>query len=335
MAKKDHDDRLKSGSDSWNEWRSRTDAVPDLALAFLHEADLSGTDLRGADLRGANLSRADLRGANLSSATLSGADLRGALLSSANLNRADLGAADLSGVTLRGADLRGANLSSANFNETDFSNARFGQTILGDLDLSQAVGLEATRHDFPSTIGIDTIYRSGGMIPELFLRGAGVPGIFFDHFASLVIKPLQYYDCFISHSSKDERFADRLLSNLRKNGIRTWYFPRDARAGEPLWRKIDRGIKNSDRLVLICSEHSLTSEPILRELERALMLEDQRYKKILFLVRIDNYVLEGWEHERKIDVTSRVIADFRGWKNDPKTYEVALERLLRELNTDE
>jgi hypothetical protein len=30
-------------------------------------------------------------------------------------------------------------------------------------------------HNGPSTIGIDTIYNSGGKIPEIFLRGAGVP----------------------------------------------------------------------------------------------------------------------------------------------------------------
>ena len=33
----------------------------------------------------------------------------------------------------------------------------------------------------------------------------------------------------------------------------------------------------------------------------------------LFPDRVDDYIFDGWEHERMVDVTQEVIADARGW----------------------
>ena len=63
------------------------------------------------------------------------------------------------------ADLRGANLGGA----------LFGWTVLGNIDLSAAKGLADVRHGVPSEIGVSTLYKSQGKIPEVFLRGCGVP----------------------------------------------------------------------------------------------------------------------------------------------------------------
>lgn len=55
-----------------------------------------------------------------------------------------------------------------------------GRTFLADVDLTDAKGLEIVRHVEPSSIGVDTIFRSKGKIPEPFLRGAGVPEEFYN-----------------------------------------------------------------------------------------------------------------------------------------------------------
>jgi hypothetical protein len=46
---------------------------------------------------------------------------------------------------------------------------------LGDVELSTVKGLNTVEHHGPSTIGIDNLYKSDGKIPDVFLRGAGVP----------------------------------------------------------------------------------------------------------------------------------------------------------------
>jgi hypothetical protein len=75
-----------------------------------------------------------------------------------------------------------------------------GYTAFGDVDLSQAKNLSTCSHEGPSTIGVDTIYRSHGKIPPEFLRGVGVPDNFIDYIKSLIGKALEFYSCFISYS---------------------------------------------------------------------------------------------------------------------------------------
>src|SRR5258708_6447626 len=99
-------------------------------------------------------------------------DLKGATLSGAYLSFADLSGANLSNADLRRVDLSGANLSNADLNKTQLTYATTSQTTFGNVDLRTVKGLETVEHQGPSTIGIDTIYRSHGNIPESFLRGA-------------------------------------------------------------------------------------------------------------------------------------------------------------------
>lgn len=51
---------------------------------------------------------------------------------------------------------------------------------------------------------------------------------------------------------------------------------------------------------------SLQSPAVLREIERALQREDTEGRDILLPVRIDDYVLNEWDHPRKADVISKV-----------------------------
>ena len=57
-------------------------------------------------------------------------------------------------------------------------------------------------HHGSSSVGIDTIYKSAGKIPEIFLRGAGIPGNFNTYVGALVGKPIEFYSRFISYSKK-------------------------------------------------------------------------------------------------------------------------------------
>ena len=362
MANQEQLDLLKQGIAVWNTWRNQIPEVwldlrdSDLSGANLVRADLSGANLVRADLSGANLVRADLSGANLVRADLSGArlndtnlieaNLSGANLFYANLVKADLSGTDLSEAELISADiirtnLRGANLTHANLIRANLvganlvganlSGAVTELTTFADVDLSSVKGLVTVKHYGPSSIGIDTIYRSQGKIPERFLRDAGVPDTLMDYLHSLVSQPIQYFTCFISHSRKDQRFCDRLYADLRGHHVPSWYFPEDATWGKSVWGEIDLSIKLYDKLVVVCSEHSLQSSPVLREIERALQREDREGKHILFPLRIDNYLFEQWEHERKADVLSKVVGDFRGWNRNAEKYDRAFQRFLKAL----
>jgi hypothetical protein len=204
------------------------------------------------------------------------------------------------------------------------------RTIIANTDLGGVKGLSAVVHDGPSSIGIDTLYQSQGKIPDEFLRGAGVPDELIARAHSLINKPTHFYSCFISYSEQDREFAGRLHRDLEIKRVRCWLFPEDAKWGESLWSEIDGGIKLYDKLVLICSENSLRSRAVLREIERGLQREDRDKKNILFPIRIDDYIFDKWEHERKADVVKKVVGDFRHW-NDPAAYQKCLALLLKAL----
>ena len=225
MANQEQLDILKQGVKVWNAWRQDHPGI---------EIDLRDAALRSANLREANFSFVNLRAANLS-----GTDLWSADLSFANLRTADLWGADLSFANLEGADLSSTSLSDAHLSYTNLSSAKLWSTVFGNIDLGTAKGLETVKHDGPSTIGIDTIYRSHGNIPEVFLKGAGVDDIFITYIRSLVGKPIEYYSCFISYSSKDDGFAKRLYADLQSHNVRCWFAPEDLKIGDKIRPRLD------------------------------------------------------------------------------------------------
>jgi uncharacterized protein YjbI with pentapeptide repeats len=328
MADESHLDILKEqGVEAWNSWRKQKPSVrPDLSQAFLWHADLSKANLSeaklvGADLRSANLSGAQaFFGANLSEANLSKADLRSANLPFALLVRADLSKADL-----RGADLTGASLV---------------WTMLGDVDLSTVQGLDTVMHHGPSTIGIDTLYRSNGQIPEVFLRGAGVPEDFITYIKSLVGRPFEYYHCFISYSHADQSFARRLHDQLQGRGIRCWTDEHQMLPGDDIYEQIDRGIRFWDKVLLCCSQASLTSWWVDHEIdlafekERRLMRERGRKVLVLIPLNLDGFLFQ-WTSGKAEEVKSRLAADFTGWKRSHTRFERTFERVVQALRADE
>ena len=304
----------------------------------LSDANLNGTILIGANMTYANFRRADLRRANLSKVNLSMADLRGADLSEVNLGKAELTGTDLSGVKLNGAKLKGADLSQVYLNDAvlvgaDFTDVSLGYTSFANNDLSKVEGLETVIHGGPSTIGIDTIYKSAGQIPESFLRGCGVPNEFITYMRSLVAHPIQFYSCFISYSSRDQDFASRLYADLQNKGVRCWFAPEDLKIGDRIRDRIDESIRLRDKLLLILSEHSIASDWVEHEVEGALEEERHEGRTILIPIRLDDAVMDSSKAWTALIRRTRHIGDFREWKNHD-SYQKAFDRLLRDLKAE-
>jgi len=339
MANEEHLKILKRGVEAWNQWRHANPTIQlDLSEANLSQANLSGADLRVADLRvadlsGAHLSRADLRGANLSGANLRGAHLGGADLSETDLSWANLSWADLSRAFLRDANLRVAYLGGADLSGADLSGAIVVATEFGNVDLSVVKGLDRVVHAGPSSVGIDTVYKSKGKIPEAFLRGCGVPDTMITYIQSLVGQPIQYYSCFISYSSKDQECAERLHADLQAKGVRVWIAPEDLKWGAKIRVGIDESIRKHDKLLLVLSQESVASDWVEQEVETALARERDEKRLVLFPIRLDNTVMNihtGWPALIK---NTRNIGDFRAWK-DHDAYQKAFDRLLRDLKAE-
>ncbi len=351
MANLEHLAILKQGVEVWNEWRrNNRNIMPDLSngdmseknligidlqRAFLDESDFSGSNLTSADLTQAILPesifiKANLSNANFLCALLNDAYLAKAKLIGTNLVGANLISADLSHTILREADLGETNLYRASVDEANFAKATVGGTNFGDVDLSTARGLEAVKHDGPSSLGIDTIYRSKGNIPEVFLRGCGVPDTFIEFSRSLVGKPIEFNSCFISYSSKDQAFAERIHSDLRAKGVRVWFAPENLKAGDKFRGEIDKAIRIYDKLLIVLSQSSIASQWVEKEVETAFEKERRENRIVLFPIRLDDAVMktvQAWAADIR---RTRHISDFSRWENH-NSYQAAFERLLRDL----
>jgi uncharacterized protein YjbI with pentapeptide repeats len=329
MANQEHLDILRKRVKVWNAWRERNpDSWPDL-----RDAKLARARLIGANLNGANLDSADLEGADLRRADLRDADLKYARLNGAKLDHANLGNVDLSGAGLSLAVLSGANLIGANL-----SRALCGNTYFVNVDLSGTLKLDEIEHISRSHVGIDTIYRSKGKIPESFLRGAGVPENFIAYMRSLTDEALAFYSCFISYSTKDQDFADRLYADLQARGVRCWFAPHDVKGGKKLHEQIDEAIRVYDKLLLILSEASMNSTWVKTEIANARAREQRQNRQMLFPITLVPFGrIKEWkcfDADIGIDSAREIreyfVPDFSNWK-DHDSYTVAFERLVRDL----
>jgi hypothetical protein len=333
MANREHLARLKKGMLAL--------AGVDLRGADLTRVRLSRVDLRKANLTGADLRRVPCLLADLREADLTGANLARASLRFANLCRADLQGANLEGADLAYADLQMANLSGAKLTGADFFGAEMGGTILGNVDLSMVQELEKVAYQGPSTISIDTLYRSRGLIPEVFLRETGVPEDITTHVRALVGRPFEFYSCFISYSSKDEQFARRLYTDLDNKGVSCWFAPEDVQGGQKLVEQIDQAIRVYERLLLILSSYSMNSEWVKTEIAKARQREVWEQRQVLFPVRLVSFeAIRDWEcfdadtgKDSAREIREYFIPDFSNWKNYD-AYQAAFRRLLRDLKPD-
>jgi uncharacterized protein YjbI with pentapeptide repeats len=370
MANEDHLKLIKSGTKAWNAWRyqdrrSNPDltwvdlSVPDLrganlSRANLYRADLSAAILAGANLRGADLScarlnkadleRADLKDANLKTADLSKAslhrtDLTGADLSGAYLNRANLERANLSNSILKRTDLSSVDLSRADLTGADLRDAVIGWTTFGDNDLSNVKNLVTVRHVGPSTLGLATLLKSHGKIPDAFLRGAGIPEDFIRSLPSMLNR-LESYSCFVSYSHDDEEFVRSLHSRMCRANLRVWYAPVDLKGGTKLHEEIFRAIQAHDKLLLVLSQNSMKSEWVMTEIRRARKIEREENRRKLFPIRLVDFdTIQTWQcfdseskKDLAIEVREYYIPDFSNWKNQD-SFEEEFGKLLRALKT--
>src|SRR5262249_53721303 len=153
-----------------------------------------------------------------------------------------------------------------------------------NVDLSEVRGLDLVEHQGPSTVGTDSLFLSKGKIPEAFLRGCGVPDVLIEYLPSLLgsMQPIQFYSCFISHSSRDQEFATRLHSRMVQEKLRAWYAPEDMRGGHRLLDQIDEAIRVHDKFLLVLSEASMASEWVRYEVTRAIARANQEKRQVLF-----------------------------------------------------
>jgi hypothetical protein len=163
-----------------------------------------------------------------------------------------------------------------------------------------------------------------------FRRGVGLPDRLIEHLSSLLNEAIQHYSCFISYSSKDRAFAERLHADLQNKGVRCWFAPHDMPIGAKIIDAIDEAIRLRDKVLLILSKGAIASDWVEGEVTRALDEERARKEVVLFPVRLDDAVMQTSEGWARLLRSQRNIGDFTRWK-EHDSYQRSFERLMRDL----
>ena len=143
-------------------------------------------------------------------------------------------------------------------------------------------------------------------------------------------EPIQFYSCFISYSSRDEQFVERLYADLQNKGIRCWFTPEDLRIGDKLRTRIEESIRVHDKLLVVLSENSIRSRWVEEEVETGLERKRRECAQVLFPIRLDDAVMktsQAWAAGLR---RQRHIGDLSTWK-DHDSYVKGLDRFVRDL----
>lgn len=302
MANEEQLEILRQGVEVWNEWREENP---------LFDIDLSEVNVEGLDLNNANLV---------------GVDFRDSKFWNVSLNNANLGGTSLFGVNFIGANLIGA----------DLTQALFGVTVLSDVDLSKTKGLEEITHLYSSIISTDTIQKSKGKIPEIFLRGCGMSDLDIEYaklykpelsnkeiadinykiFDLRANRAIQVSPLFISYSHGDTEFVDKLEPQFIEKGIRFWRDIHDMKAGR-MEKQVDHAMRQNPTVILVLSENSIRSDWVEHEATLARKLEKEFGRDVLCPVALDDsWKSAKWPQRLMEQIMEYNILDFSKWKDD-------------------
>ncbi|MFL6293032.1 MAG: toll/interleukin-1 receptor domain-containing protein [Thermoanaerobaculia bacterium] len=279
--------------------------------------------------------RRDFSGANLSHSRFDESILRGIVFQDgtfegASLVDTDLSRADLRGVSFKSAFLNGTNFNRAQLAGADFTDAELSRTLLTDVDLSEVKGLDTVHHMTPSEISLSTLTASRFKLSPAFLRRAGVSRGLIEDLANGQRFAHQYETCFLSYSSKDVSFAEKLYRSLEDAGVRVFWDRFDVLPGESLRDQIIEAIREHDRLIVVLSANGMASDWVRQEIELAWYHKRDSLVPIR-LCEIDKVRAWTAKHEKLPDLARLFpVLDFSAWGNE-REYAHAVALLLRSL----
>lgn len=135
---------------------------------------------------------------------------------------------------------------------------------------------------------------------------------------------MPYRSVFISYSTEDGKFGEKLYQALSEAGIRVWFAPHDMAPGKKLHHQIHQAIDRYDKLLLVISEASMKSDWVGAELFRARERERNEGVQMLFPVRIAPFdMIRKWTlfdadggRDLAREIREYFIADFSQWTDD-------------------
>lgn len=141
---------------------------------------------------------------------------------------------------------------------------------------------------------------------------------------------------FISHSSANKAFVNKLKKDLNENGIETWLDADEMTPGDDLMEKLQNGLEDATHYIVVLSPEAVESEWVEFELESALLnTQDSAIQKIIPIKYRECTIPDNLYGYLHIDLSDQTVyyrhdtLEFFG-----KKYPSELDRLIKSIKED-
>jgi len=86
---------------------------------------------------------------------------------------------------------------------------------------------------------------------------------------------------FISHSTKDKEFVDKLRDTLIVSDIEVFQFETNLKPGDKILSTIKEALRNSDFIIVVLSKESVKSDWVNFEISTVLLNEESKEETLL------------------------------------------------------
>jgi orotate phosphoribosyltransferase len=93
---------------------------------------------------------------------------------------------------------------------------------------------------------------------------------------------------FISHSSKDIKFVNKLAADLRGNGFDLWVSENEILVADSIIKRMNEGLKNSSLILAVLSKHSIASPWVTAEIDLGIYEEIVNNKPFVIPLILDS-----------------------------------------------
>lgn len=190
-------------------------------------------------------------------------------------------------------------INNCHFSEFDLSYSEFGECNLDKTTFSNCVlcnkSINHTNSSYNkefSYIDFQTLLNSKSIDRSVLRKCFGLDESIISEKILNMVEKAEYQTVFISYSFKDKKFANTLNERIKKIGITTFLWEKDAPGGKGLKKIMRENIKNRDRLLFIASENSIRSNACQFELSEGKKKQNLLWNEILFPIHIDNYLFQ-------------------------------------------
>ncbi len=333
--------------------------------AKFKSTNFSGSIFSNADLSNVTFDRCILIGADFHRA-----NLKGAKFIWGTLEDSFLGTTNLEDVIFIGTSLENSTFGFTKFKRTGLGmirdldkvklsplpddapleiRANFkGGHITCDIDWEtikltaqmHALHLSENTKDLPQDVRneIERVITSPKVFSD-FLEKNNTESYFIEAYWKMIKENKKDYESvFISYSTQNQNFADFIYDRLGNSGINAWYAPKEMAGGKTIIDQIRKAISQQDRLLLILSHESISSNWVANEIRQAYKREKQGKKRVLFPISIINYKeLLDWElfdSDIGIDLAHHIrsyyIPDFSKWEEETNS-DIEIRKLIDAL----